>query len=342
MIDSVFTAIRAARRAIPLVLLSMTPLAGGACNGDGGAAEVRTIEAPDLYMPFQAGTSRVCTQGNGGAYSHSGTRTMHALDLDTHDGEPVASALAGQVGYVESDCLPHDAGCGGGFGNYIKLDHGGGYYTLYAHLGVPVVKTGDVVGRGVMLGNEGGTGVTDGSHLHFSFHVGDPMSAAIEPTVGFVMRSRDDTQGEGAFSNRGSGDYVCGLPTGGHRYASDNECQMVYESMGDAKVIANESVYTGEFCGQGDVDYFYFAGGPGGFEARITPTEQSITACACAILDEGGVELMRGGAEGYERHDDLGDGAGCECKLANAPAAKYFLKAFAHMPGKYHMDKTLP
>lgn len=341
MMISVFTATNSARRAISFALLAMSPLAGGACNGDGDAAEVRTVEAPDLYIPFAAGTSRVCTQGNGGTDSHKGTQTFHALDLDTDDGETVVSALAGRVGYVKSDCPPGNAGCGGGFGNYVKLDHGGGYYTLYAHLGVPAVKTGDMIGRGVALGKEGGTGETSGSHLHFSLHVGDPMSAAVEPTVGFVMRARDDTQGEGTFSNRGSGDFVCGLPTG-HRYASDNACLPVYESLGDAKVIANETVYAGEFCGPGDVDYFYFSGGAGGFAARVTPTEQSIAACSCAILDQNGAELQRGDAEGYERNDAYGDGAGCECKLASAPAAKYFLKVFADVPGKYYMDKALP
>lgn len=345
MICSVLTVTRPARHAIPFVLLSMISPAVAACNGDGDdlvGDEVRTLEAPELYMPFYKGTSRACTQGNGGTDSHSGKVTKHALDLDTDDGEAIVSALAGRVGYVKADCLPKDPGCGGKFGNHVKLDHGGGFYTLYAHLGVPVVKTGDVIGRGVLLGKEGGTGFTSGSHLHFSLHHGDPSSATIDPTVGFSLRSRDVTQGEDMFLNRASGDFVCAYPTGGHTYASDNECLAVYESPGDAKEILNESVYAGEFCSQGDTDYFSFAGGAGGFEARITATDQSMAECDCAILDESGVELQVGGEEGYDRDDNFNDGKGCKCTLATVPPGKYFLKVFSQMPGAYHMAKTLP
>lgn len=343
MICSILTLTRPARHTIPFVILSVLSPVGGACSDEDGAAgdDVRTLVAPELSMPFAKGTSHMCTQGNGGEKSHSGAITAHALDLDTYGGETIVSALAGRVGYVQSDCLPNDSKCGGYFGNHVKLDHGGGYYTLYAHLGAPAVKTGDVVGRGVVVGQEGGTGDTSGSHLHFSLHHGDPSSATIDPTVSFSLRSRDDTEGEGVFSSRASGNFVCALPNG-HMYASDNECLVVYESRGDAKVIMNESVYAGEFCSVGDTDYFYFFGGPKGFEARITSTDQSMAECDCAILDESGVELQVGGAEGYDRDDKFNDGKGCKCTLATVPPGKYFLRVFSQMPGAYHLAKTLP
>jgi LysM repeat protein len=58
---------------------------------------------------------------------------------------------------------------GGGYGNYVVIDHGNGYKTLYAHMlnNSVVVKPGQVVGRGTKLGIMGSTGRSTGTHLHF-------------------------------------------------------------------------------------------------------------------------------------------------------------------------------
>jgi murein DD-endopeptidase MepM/ murein hydrolase activator NlpD len=57
----------------------------------------------------------------------------------------------------------------GGYGNYVVVDHGNGYQTLYAHMlnGSVVVKAGDKVNRGQKLGMMGSTGRSTGTHLHF-------------------------------------------------------------------------------------------------------------------------------------------------------------------------------
>ncbi len=58
---------------------------------------------------------------------------------------------------------------GGGYGNYVVIDHGNGYRTLYAHMlnNSIVVKAGDRVGQGQKLGVMGSTGRSTGVHLHF-------------------------------------------------------------------------------------------------------------------------------------------------------------------------------
>lgn len=54
-----------------------------------------------------------------------------------------------------------------GFGLFIKIDHGNGYYTYYGHLSSIAVAPGTYVRRGQIIGTSGNTGNSTGPHLHF-------------------------------------------------------------------------------------------------------------------------------------------------------------------------------
>lgn len=68
------------------------------------------------------------------------------------------------------------------YGNYVKIKHDNGMYTLYAHLkyGSVAVKSGDRVSKGTVLGYMGNTGYSFGAHLHFE--VRDKNNSVINPT----------------------------------------------------------------------------------------------------------------------------------------------------------------
>ena len=68
------------------------------------------------------------------------------------------------------------------YGNYVKIKHDGGYYTLYAHLkyGTVAVNKGQRVTKGQVLGYMGNTGYSNGAHLHWE--VRDKSDTRINPT----------------------------------------------------------------------------------------------------------------------------------------------------------------
>ena len=94
------------------------------------------------------------------------------------DGASVVAAHSGRVYYAENNCIHNwgkssSCGCGGGYGNWVMLDHEDGYMTVYAHLSSTIVSSGDYVTEGQLLGFVGSTGDSTGAHLHFETRYND-------------------------------------------------------------------------------------------------------------------------------------------------------------------------
>lgn len=84
----------------------------------------------------------------------------HGIDIDGTHSSPIYSADAGTV-------IKVGTGWSGGYGNHVRVDHGNGLVTLYAHLSRLDVKVGQSVAKGGVLGMMGTTGRSTGTHLHF-------------------------------------------------------------------------------------------------------------------------------------------------------------------------------
>lgn len=91
-------------------------------------------------------------------------------------GAEITAANSGTVIKVVNKCTHNygkskSCGCGSGYGRYCIVDHGGGYTTLYAHATDIIVKEGDKVKTGDVLGYVGSTGYSTGWHLHFEIRI---------------------------------------------------------------------------------------------------------------------------------------------------------------------------
>ena len=90
--------------------------------------------------------------------------TQHfGLDLDGSTGDEIRAANDGRVVMVR-DCYTS--------GNTVLVEHGAGLITSYFHMSKFLVKTGQEVKRGELLGLVGKTGRVTGPHLHFGAHIG--------------------------------------------------------------------------------------------------------------------------------------------------------------------------
>ncbi|MDW8394982.1 MAG: LysM peptidoglycan-binding domain-containing M23 family metallopeptidase [Anaerolineae bacterium] len=87
------------------------------------------------------------------------------LDFAGRLGEPIYASDAGTVIYAGYSL--NAAGVPVGYGQYVVLDHGNGYQTLYAHASQLYVRCGQQVPKGAVIAAIGSVGRSTGPHLHY-------------------------------------------------------------------------------------------------------------------------------------------------------------------------------
>ena len=129
---------------------------------------------PTAYKDHGAGTVETDWDCGGITYDgHNGSDFGFGSWAGMAAGRDVTAAADGTVVYVNDgcadDCSTGACGCGGGFGNYVKVTHADGKSTYYGHMKIwsVLVAVGDTVTCGQKLGEGGSSGNSTGPHLHF-------------------------------------------------------------------------------------------------------------------------------------------------------------------------------
>src|SRR5690606_23210627 len=92
----------------------------------------------------------------------------NGIDIPAPRGTPIYATADGIVGRAQRL---------GGYGNYVEVEHGNAIQTRYGHMSSYIVRPGQQVRRGDILGYVGSTGRSTGNHLHYEVRIeGAPVN----------------------------------------------------------------------------------------------------------------------------------------------------------------------
>lgn len=124
-------------------------------NGGGGSSSssgfIRPVSGGYISCPYGYRIHPIT-----GAYSfHNG------VDIAVGAGTPIKASASGKVTVASYTYV---------WGNYVTINHGNGFSTLYAHMTNYIVGYGQYVSQGQVIGYVGSTGYSTGNHLHFTIY----------------------------------------------------------------------------------------------------------------------------------------------------------------------------
>ena len=118
-----------------------------------GLSEAKVNLGVSLIRPV---SGIITTRFGRGNYGHRG------LDIATSTGTPIKAAAGGTVTV---------AGWNNSYGYMVKVSHGNGVETVYAHCSKLLVSRGQSVSQGQIIAKIGSTGNSSGPHLHFEVRI---------------------------------------------------------------------------------------------------------------------------------------------------------------------------
>ena len=90
---------------------------------------------------------------------------------DWHPGVDIANSYGTPIVATADGTVVFSSWNSGGYGNMIKIDHGNGIETVYAHNSQNLVSVGEHVKKGQVIAYMGNTGASTGPHVHYEVHV---------------------------------------------------------------------------------------------------------------------------------------------------------------------------
>lgn len=124
-------------------------------------------DIPSVW-PLKGGIGHVAMAFGQNIHPITGRWYIHkGMDFSTwRSGDPIIATANGRVVNASWDRS---------FGYNVIIQHKYGYYTRYAHMSKFVVKKGQTVSQGDVIGYVGNTGLTTGAHLHYEVHIGSEV-----------------------------------------------------------------------------------------------------------------------------------------------------------------------
>lgn len=98
------------------------------------------------------------------SFGHRGGHFHPGADMPTQKGTPILAAMDGRIVFT---------GYTGGHGKTIFIEHRNDLYTRYSHCSAMLVKNGEYVKQGQIIGLVGSSGRSTGNHLHFEIRYKD-------------------------------------------------------------------------------------------------------------------------------------------------------------------------
>ena len=153
------------------------------------AAEIDRLIAESDVIPSNEGfiwpvnTSKKISSPIGGRVSPGGIGSTNHKGVDICNVGYTSSVFAVKSGKV---ILANTSGWGGGYGNYVVIDHGGGVTTLYAHMSSVSVSEGQMVSQGTAIGITGNTGASTGPHLHYEVRINGVYQNPLNYLAGYI------------------------------------------------------------------------------------------------------------------------------------------------------------
>lgn len=166
----------AASAAETAAVAATTAPAAGVATGHVASAAIAPTGSPAISPSDITALAPISSRYGWRNDPMTGAHKFHqGIDIAVAYGRDVKSAAAGTVAF---------SGVLNGYGNTVIVDHQDGRQTRYAHLSQQLVRAGDAVGEGQILGKSGNSGRSTGPHLHFEMlvngHPVDPTSSVAD------------------------------------------------------------------------------------------------------------------------------------------------------------------
>lgn len=212
---------------------------------------------------------------------HKGTD--YPLSLGTQ----VVAGANGTVTALHNGC-PNYGGlgdtCGGGCGNYVKIRHADGYYTMYCHLQINSIQVsnGQSVTCGQVIARSASSGSSTGPHLHFAWR--NSGNTNLDPYAGSCSATSGAWVGQGSYSGPTSAQCECQAGTEVCN-GQDDDCdgsvdeddvceqQMLLDGMGTfapPRTTDIDGDGLADVCGRGSAGFWCHRATGSGFTAKNT------------------------------------------------------------------------